>query len=75
MNRQAKCVVVRMVEETVDGDTRTSFYGPFMPHAGSATERVTDSLYQSAVGRGSVPRFYLENVFIGEGESDLEAFQ
>jgi len=73
--RTARSAVVRMVEITDDGDTRTSYYGPFMPHAGGAVNRVIDALYAAALGRGSDVSFYVEDVFIGPGESDLETFR
>lgn len=78
MTRTDSCVVIRCVTESDDGDRTTTFYGPFLPHIGSAVERMLDTLqaeHAERQERGEVGRLtyrfcYVEDVFIGEGESD-----
>lgn len=72
--RAGVAVVIRHVR-ALDGDygnRTTTFYGPFLPHAGSA---VTSMLWQldqegEADARTTYHESFVEQVFIGEGESD-----
>jgi hypothetical protein len=71
MNRHNSCVVLRAVEVTASGKSLTAFYGPFLPHVGSASQRVRDRLYEEAYARDcrSID-IYVEDVFVGDNESD-----
>lgn len=72
--RTATAVVVRLVTTSLDGEQKTSFYGPFLPHVGSATTtfiaRLEEQLEES--GRYKDWDTYVEDVFIGPDESDAQ---
>ena len=71
MTRRGRSVVLRVVEVTASGETKTTFYGPFLPHVGSATLRTRDRLYDEAYTRDCQEiDIYIEDVFIGDDESD-----
>jgi hypothetical protein len=72
MIRRNSCVVLRAVEVTASGESKIAFYGPFLPHVGSAPQRVRDRLYEDAYARDCrAIDVYIEDVFIGDGESDF----
>lgn len=70
--RTATSVVVKATTVKSDGEERTTYYGPFLPHAGSATttfaDRLENELDQS--GRYTSWDVSIESVFIGDDESD-----
>lgn len=70
--RTATSVIVKADLVTLDGEERTVYYGPFLPHVGSATtsflDRLEHELEQS--GRYASWGTSIESVFIGEDESD-----
>ena len=72
--RNASSVIVKAVLHTNDGDVTTRYYGPFMPHTGSATNwfitRLEGEL--AASGRYKTWELSVEDVFIGDDESDCE---
>lgn len=73
MHRTSTCVVLRAVEVTAAGETRTTFYGPFLPHVGSTPQRVRDDLYDEAYARDCREiDIYIEDVFVGADESDAK---
>lgn len=65
-------VIVVTKTTTTDGSTRTSYYGPFLPHAGGAVtsfiSRIESELEES--GRYESWETFIEDVFIGGDESD-----
>lgn len=72
--RTATAVVVRLVTTTTDGEQNTRFYGPFLPHVGSATTYFISVLENELRESGRFADWdtYIENVFIGDGESDAQ---
>lgn len=70
--RQGTAVIVVAKKVTHDGEERTTYYGPFLPHVGSATT----SFVRKLEGELSESERYesydvtVENLFIGEEESD-----
>ena len=72
--RTATAVIVRAVMLTNEGDERAVYYGPFLPHVGSATtsfmNRIERELEES--GRYRHWDVTVESVFIAEDESDCE---
>ena len=72
MKRTATVVIVRVTKTTHEGEEVTINYGPFLPHAGSATtsfvRQMESDLEES--GRYAAWNVSIEDVFIGEGESD-----
>ncbi len=79
MSRTGVAVIIRCVTENNDGQ-ETTFYGPFLPHAGAATQTMVDKLQaehaerqeRGAVHRNAYRYCFVEDVFIGEGESDAK---
>ena len=73
-NRTATSVIVKATMLTNEGDERTRYYGPFLPHAGSATSRFVTNLEQELEesGRYTYWETSIESVFIADGESDCE---
>lgn len=70
--RTATAVVVKATVLTRDGDERTTLYGPFLPHVGSATTSFV-ALLESELeesGRYKAWDVTIESVFIGDDESD-----
>lgn len=71
-NRRGTAVIVKVDSVTNDGAKRTVYYGPFLPHVGSATTsfvgRIEHELEES--GRYRDWETAIESVFIGEDESD-----
>ena len=72
--RTATAVIVKAVTLNHDDVERTVYYGPFLPHVGSATttflEELEDELKDS--GRYRSWDVSVEDVFIGTDESDCE---
>jgi len=70
--RTSVAVVVRVVRDWADGDVRTTYYGPFLPHAGSAVDQLIANVMRSGRDNPEVLNVdcYVETVYIGEGESD-----
>lgn len=70
--RTASSVIVKAVTVLIGGEERTTYYGPFLPHVGSATttfaDRLEFDLEQS--GRYASWDVSIESVFIGDDESD-----
>lgn len=70
--RTATCVIVKAITITLDGEERTTFYGPFLPHVGSATTSFVDTLEYELGESGKYRQWdvSIENVYIGADESD-----
>lgn len=70
--RTASAIVVRATTWNHDGEARTLHYGPFLPHAGSATTSFIDDLRRELEQSGRYRDWSVspETVFIGDGESD-----
>lgn len=70
--RTAISVIAKATRVTLDGDERTVYYGPFLPHVGSATTSFADRLEAELEGLGRYRRWdvSIESVFIGDDESD-----
>lgn len=70
--RTATSVIVTATVVTLDGEERTTHYGPFLPHVGSATTSFADSL-EHELGESGKYRSWdvkIANVYIGDDESD-----
>lgn len=70
--RTATSVIVKAALVTPDGEERTVYYGPFLPHVGSATTSFLDALERDLEesGRYASWETSIESVFIGDDESD-----
>ena len=70
--RTATAVVVKASKLTHDGDEVTTYYGPFLPHVGSATTSFLDRLESELAESGRYKHWEtsVESVFIGDDESD-----
>lgn len=70
--RTATCVIVRVTTTDKTGAERTTNYGPFLPHVGSATtgfvRQIADEL--EATGKYLNVDTSIEDVYIGADESD-----
>lgn len=70
--RTARSVIVRLDVVTTEGQRRTRYYGPFLPHVGSATtsfeQRIKAEAWESGMYRDVEVDVF--DVFIGEDESD-----
>ncbi len=70
--RTDTAIIIKSVTTTLDDEERTTYYGPFLPHSGSATTRfigrLEAELEESA--RYKDWQTSVEDVFIGSGESD-----
>lgn len=70
--RTATAVVVKVTATDVNGDTQTTYYGPFLSHASSALKWFMSEL---PIELGDSGRYQswstsVEDVFIGDTESD-----
>lgn len=76
MTRTSTAVVIRHVrqmhKDADRDDVETTFYGPFLPHVGSATSATIDQLRWEDEENPDVDHSesYVETVFIGQDESD-----
>lgn len=70
--RTATAVVVKASKLTHDGDEVTTYYGPFLPHVGSATTSFLGQLENELAESGRYKHWEtsVESVFIGDDESD-----
>lgn len=70
--RTATAVIVKVEAVKLDGEERTIYYGPFLPHVGSATTSFLDTLEREFEESGRYARWEtsIESVFIGDDESD-----
>lgn len=70
--RVESAVIVRATTVNHAGETRTLHYGPFLPHAGSATTSFMDELRRELEQAERYRDWDVtaETVFIGDGESD-----
>lgn len=70
--RTATAVIVQATMTGQDCEERTSLYGPFLPHVGSAVDHFMTKLERELMNTGkySLVTFKVEDVFIGDGESD-----
>lgn len=70
--RAASAVIVRATTWDHAGEVRTLHYGPFLPHAGSATTSFMDALRDELQESGRYKDWDVsaETLFIGDGESD-----
>ena len=72
--RTSSSVIVKATTTDNDHAQRTLYYGPFLPHAGSATTSFIRELEEEleASGRYQDWEISIEDVFIGPDESDCE---
>lgn len=72
--RTSSSVIVKATLNGHDGKVRTRYYGPFLPHAGSATTSFIRELEEEleASGLHQDWEISVEDVFIGPDESDCE---
>lgn len=72
--RTATAVIVKATTVNLDDEERTVYYGPFLPHVGSATTGFVDELLNELEQSGRYKSWdaSIEDLFIGEGESDCE---
>jgi hypothetical protein len=72
--RTATAVIVKATMLTNEGDERTRYYGPFLPHVGGATTSFVAGLEQELEDSGRYKHWEtsIESVFIADGESDCE---
>lgn len=70
--RSAAAVIVKATTVKLNGDERTIYYGPFLPHVGSATTSFVRELeYElEQSDRYKSWETSIESVFIGDDESD-----
>ncbi len=70
--RTATAVIVKASLLTLDAEERTVFYGPFLPHVGSATTHFVNTLERELEDSGRYKAWdtSIESVFIGDDESD-----
>lgn len=70
--RTATSVIVRVDVVTNEGEARTAYYGPFLPHVGSATTFFESKIRAEAEesGRYRSVETDIFDVFIGADESD-----
>lgn len=74
MQRTATAVVLKVDVTTHQGEERTIYYGPFLPHVGgAATGFESEIVYElEESGRYSSVETSFHDVFMGPGESDCE---
>lgn len=72
--RTGTAVIVVASKTLVDGEKRTTYYGPFLPHVGSATTTFLETIERELEESGRYSDFSLavESLFIGEDESDCK---
>jgi hypothetical protein len=72
--RTATAVIVKAVTLNHDDVERTVYYGPFLPHVGSATTSFAQTLERELEESGRYKHWdtSIESVFIGSEESDCE---
>lgn len=69
--RTATAVIVKAATLNHEGTERTTYYGPFLPHVGSATTSFVHELEQELADSGRYKHWEtsIESVFIAEDES------
>lgn len=72
--RSASAVIVKASTLSHEDVERTIYYGPFLPHVGSATTSFIEELERELEESGRYKHWdtSIESVFIGEEESDCE---
>lgn len=72
--RSASAVIVKASTLSRDDAERTIYYGPFLPHVGSATTSFIEQLERELEESGRYKHWDIdvETVFIAEDESDCE---
>lgn len=72
--RTGTAVIVKASTLNHDGAERTIYYGPFLPHVGSATTSFIQQLEAELEESGRYKHWdvEVETLFIAEGESDCE---
>lgn len=72
--RTGTAVIVKASTLSRDDAERTIYYGPFLPHVGSATTSFIEQLERELEQSGRYKHWDVdvETVFIAEGESDCE---
>lgn len=72
--RTAAAVIVKATTVNHDWVERTTYYGPFLPHAGSATTSFVATLEGELEESGRYKHWEtsVEAIFIADGESDCE---
>lgn len=70
--RTATAVIVKATTFNHEGIEWVTYYGPFLPHVGSATTSFIDNLERELEESGRYKHWEtsVESVFIGEDESD-----
>lgn len=70
--RTATSVIVKVTAVRLGGDEITTYYGPFLPHVGSATTNFIDDVLHELEESGRYRSWdaSVESVFIGADESD-----
>jgi Asp-tRNA(Asn)/Glu-tRNA(Gln) amidotransferase B subunit len=75
--RTATCVVVRHVVIEADGQERITYYGPFLPHVGSAVDAVIaanpDTAAQYKAGKTGLLGFFVGQVMKSAPGADAAA--
>lgn len=71
-DRTGTSVIVKATTVTTSGEEQTTYYGPFLPHVGSATTTFADKLEHELEQSGRYASWdvSIESVFIGDDESD-----
>lgn len=73
MTTRTSTAVIVVANTTLNtGEERTTYYGPFLPHAGSSTKWFMQRLESELEESGLYKHFELdiETLFMGEDESD-----
>ncbi|WP_425839912.1 hypothetical protein [Microbacterium sp. PA5] len=72
--RTSTAVIVKATTHSHDGETATTYYGPFLPHVGSATTSFIAKLEHELEESGRYRDWdtSIETVFIAGDESDCE---
>lgn len=72
--RTATSVVLKVDTTTHAGETRTRYYGPFLPHVGGAATTAETEILNELEASGLYASWgsSFEDVFIGPDESDCE---
>lgn len=70
--RHATAVIVKVTTLKRDGSERTLYYGPFLPHAGSATTSFMRTIRAELAESGRYESWDVsaEDVYLAAGESD-----
>lgn len=72
--RRQSCVIVSVTTTRRDGTSGKTHYGPFLPHAGSATSHFVSRIRHELEENTEIIDYDIDvqDVFIGADESDCE---